>query len=63
MQQEGFRGLYGGRENSDEEQSWIEGVRFNNADSRVWGERDARNDERGLRETPEPDDWRVGRRD
>ncbi|KAE8453364.1 hypothetical protein EG329_010225 [Mollisiaceae sp. DMI_Dod_QoI] len=62
MREEGFEGLYGGRENGDEEQNWVEGVRFNNAETRLWGERDARNDGEALRETPEPDDWRVGRR-
>ncbi|CZS97395.1 uncharacterized protein RAG0_06496 [Rhynchosporium agropyri] len=60
--QGGFQGLYGGRENGDEEQSWIEGVRFNNAGTRLWGSRDAQNDGGSLRRTPEPDDWRVGRR-
>jgi hypothetical protein len=57
MVQDGFRGLYGGRENGDEEQNWVEGVRFNNAEVRLWGARDA-----SLRVTPEPEDWRVGRR-
>jgi hypothetical protein len=63
MMQFGFRGLYGGRENGDEERSWVEGVRSNNAEARLWGARDARNDDRHLRETPEPEDWRVGRRE
>jgi hypothetical protein len=62
MMQEGFRGLYGGRENGDEEQNWVDGVRFNNAETRLWGTRDSQNDSRNLRETPEPEDWRVGRR-
>ncbi|KUJ23025.1 uncharacterized protein LY89DRAFT_727811 [Mollisia scopiformis] len=62
MRDEGFEGLYGGRENGDEEQLWVEGVRFNNAETRLWGERDARNNGGALRETPEPEDWRVGRR-
>lgn len=62
MRDEGFEGLYGGRENGDEEQNWVEGVRFNNAETRLWGARDARNDAEALRETPEPEDWRVGRR-
>lgn len=62
MLQAGFRGLYGGRENGDEEQNWGEGVRFNNAETRLWGSRDARNDSsRSLRETPEPEDIRIGR--
>lgn len=62
MMQQGFRGLYGGRENGDEEANWVEGVRFHNAETRLWGARDAQNEGRGLRETPEPEDWRVGRR-
>ncbi|KAF8852405.1 hypothetical protein BDZ45DRAFT_730208 [Acephala macrosclerotiorum] len=62
MRDEGFEGLYGGRENGDEEQNWVEGVRFNNAEARLWGARDAGNDAEALRETPEPEDWRVGRR-
>lgn len=56
----GFEGLYGGRENGDEEQNWADGVRFNNVGVRLWGLRDARNDGRSMRETPEPEDWRVG---
>ena len=39
-----------------------EGVRFSYAETRLWGMRDARNDGQSLRETPEPEDWRVGRR-
>ena len=62
MSQSGFAGLYGGRENSDEEHHWAEGVRFSYAETRLWGVRDARNDGASLRETPEPEDWRVGRR-
>ena len=54
----GFQGLYGGRENGDEEQNWAEGVRFNNAGVRLWGLRDVRDDGRSMRETPEPEDWR-----
>lgn len=57
----GFEGLYGGRENGDEEQNWADGVRFNGAGVRLWGLRDARNDGRSMRETPEPEEWRVGR--
>jgi hypothetical protein len=53
----GFQGLYGGRENGDEEQNWTEGVRFNNAEVRLWGLRDA-GDDRSMREAPEPEDWR-----
>ncbi|KAK0103560.1 hypothetical protein ONS95_005577 [Cadophora gregata] len=60
--QGGFQGLYGGRENGDEEQSWVEGVRFNNAETRLWGTRDAQNEGGSLTRTPEPDEWRVGRR-
>lgn len=61
--QRGFRGLYGGRENGDDEQSWVDGVRFHNAETRLWGARDAQNEGGNLRETPEPDEWRIGRRD
>ena len=57
----GFEGLYGGRENGDEEQDWTDGVRFSNVGTRLWGLRDARNDGRSMRETPEPEEWRVGR--
>lgn len=60
--QGGFQGLYGGRENGDEERIWVEGVRFNNAETRLWGSRDAQNEGGSLRRTPEPDEWRVGRR-
>ena len=59
---DGFQGLYGGRENGDEEHSWAEGIRFNNAEVRLWGVRDARNDGTSMRLTPEPEEWRVGRR-
>jgi hypothetical protein len=62
MSQGGFTGLFGGRENGDEEHNWAEGVRFSYAETRLWGLRDARNDGSSLRETPEPEDWRVGRR-
>lgn len=58
---EGFRGLYGGRENGDEQRNWTDGVRFNNAEMRLWGLRDARGDGRSLRETPEREIWRVRR--
>lgn len=57
---QGFRGLYGGRENGDEEENWIEGVRFSNAEMRLRGARDERGDERSLHETPERDVWRIG---
>jgi hypothetical protein len=57
----GYRGLYSGRENGDEEQNWVEGVRFNNAEVRLWGLREARDDGRSLNVTPEREDWR-GRR-
>lgn len=50
----GFRGLYGGRENGDEEQNWAEGVRFSNVEVQHWDGRD-------LRETPEQEEWRPGR--
>ncbi|TGO26507.1 hypothetical protein BPAE_0058g00250 [Botrytis paeoniae] len=42
MSDDGFRGLYGGRENGDDEQSWIDGVRARNAEMRNW---QARSDE------------------
>ncbi|CAL3962399.1 unnamed protein product [Diplocarpon coronariae] len=63
LTQSGFEGLYGGRENGDEEQNWVEGVRFNHAETRLWGSRDGQNEGGSLRETPEPDEWRVGRRE
>ncbi|CAD6449212.1 924dc92a-1eb8-4d01-8c1e-e29f19ad166e [Sclerotinia trifoliorum] len=36
MSDDGFQGLYGGRENGDDEQSWIDGVRARNAEMRMW---------------------------
>jgi hypothetical protein len=36
-------------------------VRFSNAETRLWGARDARGDGRILRETPEREVWRIGR--
>ncbi|KAM3069647.1 hypothetical protein ACMFMG_010366 [Clarireedia jacksonii] len=33
---DGFRGLYGGRENGDEGRTWIDGVRARNAEMRTW---------------------------
>ena len=62
LQSGGFRGLYGGRENGDEEQSWVDGVRFSNAEVRLWGLRDAAADGRTLGDTPEREEWRIGRR-
>jgi hypothetical protein len=32
----GFQGLYGGRENGDDQQHWVDGVRFDNAEIRLW---------------------------
>jgi hypothetical protein len=56
----GFQGLYGGRENGDDERRWLEGVRFDNAETRLWGIGDARTaDERVLNDTPEREDWRL----
>ncbi|EPE25605.1 hypothetical protein GLAREA_01517 [Glarea lozoyensis ATCC 20868] len=56
----GFQGLYGGRENGDDERSWLEGVRFDNAETRLWGIGDAgTTDERVLNDTPEREDWRL----
>lgn len=57
----GFQGLYGGRENGDEQQNWVEGVRAGNPEVRLIGLRDARNDGRSLNETPEREDFRPGR--
>jgi hypothetical protein len=54
----GFQGLYGGQENGDDERSWLEGVRFDNVEIRLWGLRDARTDGRILHNTPEREDWR-----
>jgi len=59
----GFQGLYGGSENGNDEQRWVDGVRFSNAEVRLWGLGDARSDERSMNETPEREDWRVSRRD
>ena len=59
---DGFRGLYGGRENGDEERNWVQGARYNNAEMRLWGLREARDDGRSLNVTPEPEDWRAERR-
>ena len=61
LQNGGFRGLYGGRENRDEEQNWVDGVRFSNAEVRLWGLRDAAADGRILGDTPEREEWRIGR--
>ncbi|QSZ35885.1 hypothetical protein DSL72_007007 [Monilinia vaccinii-corymbosi] len=36
MSDDGFQGLYGGRENGDDQQSWIDGVRTRNAEMRTW---------------------------
>jgi hypothetical protein len=57
----GFQGLYGGRENGDDEQNWVQGVRFNSAGTRIWSSRGIVNE--GMRDTPEPEDWRIGRRE
>lgn len=61
LESAGMRGLYGGRENGDDEQSWVDGVRFNNAEVRLWGLRDAAGDGRTLGDTPEREEWRIGR--
>jgi hypothetical protein len=53
--------LYGGRENGDDEQNWVQGVRFNSAETRIWSSRGVANE--GMRDTPEPEDWRIGRRE
>jgi hypothetical protein len=57
----GFQGLYGGRENGDEERNWAEGVRSDNSEIRLLGSRDVRNDGRSLNETPEREEFRPGR--
>ncbi|KAI9645181.1 hypothetical protein NHQ30_005915 [Ciborinia camelliae] len=36
MSDDGFQGLYGGRENGDDEQTWVDGVRARNAEMRTW---------------------------
>lgn len=61
LQNHGFQGLYGGRENGDEEQQWADGVRFSNAEVRLWGLRDAVGDGRTLVDTPEREEWPIGR--
>lgn len=61
LQSAGMRGLYGGRENGDEEESWVEGVRFSNAEVRLWGLRDAAGDGQTLGDTPEREEWAIGR--
>lgn len=63
LQSRGFEGLYGGRENGDEEQNWADGIRFNNAGIRLWSLRDARIDGRSMRDTPEREDRRTARQD
>lgn len=57
LRRRGFEGLYGGRENGDEEQDWADGVRFNNAGVRMWREGGRSNDI--MMETPEPENWRL----
>ncbi|PQE07631.1 hypothetical protein CJF30_00007395 [Rutstroemia sp. NJR-2017a BBW] len=47
---DGFRGLYGGRENGDEERTWIDGVRARNAEMRTWQTR------RNLDDSPGPEE-------
>ncbi|ESZ95072.1 hypothetical protein SBOR_4527 [Sclerotinia borealis F-4128] len=39
MSDGGFEGLYGGRENGDEQMSWLDGVRARNAEMRTWQNR------------------------
>lgn len=36
MQRQGFRGLYGGLENGDDESNYLAGVRFDGAPRRLW---------------------------
>ena len=61
LQSAGFQGLYGGRENGDDQQSWVDGVRFGNAEVRLWGMTDGAGDGRTLGDTPEREEWRIGR--
>ncbi|KAH8601370.1 hypothetical protein B0O99DRAFT_589419 [Bisporella sp. PMI_857] len=61
MSERGFQGLYGGQENGDDEESWFNSIRFNNAGVRLWGVRDAGTDGQELRVTPEREDWRASR--
>lgn len=61
MVTEGFHGLYGGRENGDNEREWTAGIMRNQeAELRLLGLREARRDGMSLRETPEREDWRTG---
>ena len=53
LQRPGFRGLYGGRENGNDEQSWVDGVRFSNAEVRLWSLRETVGGGRTLGQTPE----------
>jgi hypothetical protein len=62
MTGKGYQGLYGGRENGDDEQSWLDGVRFDNAETRLWSVGDSRTDGRSLNNTPEREDWRANLR-
>ncbi|KAL3421043.1 hypothetical protein PVAG01_07488 [Phlyctema vagabunda] len=40
LETEGFQGLYGGRENGDDEANYFEGVQFDGASRRLWQARD-----------------------
>jgi hypothetical protein len=57
LRRHGFEGLYGGRENGNEEQDWADGVIFNSPGMRLWREGDESNEIMG--ETPEPAHWRL----
>ncbi len=59
LRSEGFQGLYGGRENGDDEQNWTDGVALNNTGTRFVGGRRTTSEERSFRETPEREDWRT----
>jgi hypothetical protein len=61
LSREGFEGLYGGRENGDEQMNWAEGVRYNHSYVDIYRSRNAGNDNRNLRATPSPERIRVGR--
>ena len=41
LRRAGFQGLYGGRENGDDGQSWLDGVQFTNAEVMLWGLNDS----------------------
>ena len=59
LMEDGFRGLYGGRENGDEERNWLEGVEVrarNEEIRRQTRQQHAGRQERSLSQTPERED-------